>query len=139
MIRMLIAFFLLLQSTAFAFSNNEYESLLKEWAPLSRADAELGATWKENTRHLKKEDREFILKDQRSWLATERDAEARGLAWAGYDTRCAYLLSTLHRIAILKAFGYNAGLSQEDQDAGRVKADDFFFDDSGLPEECNKN
>lgn len=129
--------FIFCASSVFALSEAEFQKLVKTWPAFAQADTELGQAWKKNTTGVSREDKEFILKDQRQWIKSGRDAEAQELVNSGYSRRCAYLVAILKRTAVLEAFGHNARLSQEDKDLGRgVKSDDFFFDEDSIPAEC---
>lgn len=129
---------ILIAAPLYALTEAEYENLIRTWPAFAKADRELGEAWKANTNSLNKNDKDYILKNQREWIKSGRNQDARELMADGTSQRCAYLLATMQRTAFLKAYGYNMNLPQEDQDAGRVKADDFFFDYDAVPEECAK-
>lgn len=126
-------------SPLYAMNEAEYQRLVKSWPAFAKANEDLNETWKVYTSGLKKADKSFILKSQRQWIKTGRDEEARELMDEGHSKGCAYLIATLQRIGFLKVFSYNANLSQEDQDAGRLRADGYYDDEMEIPEECARN
>lgn len=125
-------------SPVFALSDAEYTQMYRASPYFRAADDALTQTWKETTRQLSPKDKKYLLQEQRQWLRSERDEEAQSLMRQGIRKDCAYAQAIRSRIASLRAFAYNSALSQEDKDAGRIKADSFFEDETELPAECRK-
>lgn len=123
-------------SPAFALSDAEYTEMYRTSPYFKAADDELTQTWKETTQALSPKDKKSLLQEQRQWLRSERDEEAKALMRQGIRKDCAYAKANRSRIASLRAFAYNASLSPADKAAGNIKADSFFDDDSELPQEC---
>lgn len=116
-------------STALALSETDYQSLLKSSPFFKEADKALLDAWKSAISNLKPEDKKFLLTQQREWIKNERDAEARELMERGFSKDCAYALVSRRRAGNLKVFKYNQNLSQEDQDAGRARSEDYYYDE----------
>ena len=123
-------------SSALALSDAEYTEMYRTSPYFKAADDELTQTWKETTRGLSPKDKKALLQEQRQWLRSERDEEAKALMRQGIRKDCAYAKANKSRIASLRAFAYYASLSPADKAAGNIKADGYFEDDSELPQEC---
>lgn len=121
-----------------ALSEKEYQHMMKTSPDFRKADKLLNETWKSVSHGLKKEDKKFLLNLQRQWLKDGRDADAEEYESMGYTRDCAYAKATRKWVSNLHVFNYNIHLSKADQDAGRAKADDAFWDedDEEIPPHC---
>ncbi len=142
MLRLLLAACLLLawSSMAIAMSDAEYKQMYSSSDYFRKADDELTRTWKDVYGNLTGEDKKNLLRDQRDWLKNQRDEQARDLMEKGIRKDCAYARVAHRRTGNLRVFEYNANLSQEDKDAGRARADYYFYDEDedNMPPECLK-
>lgn len=138
--RLILAFImtLLFASGCFALSENEFKTLHESSQEFRKADAILNDTWKRVRASIKNEDKQYLLQIQKEWLKTGRDEEARAYMAMGYSKDCAYAKATRKWAKSLEVYQYNCNLSKEDQEAGRIKADDAFWDedDNDIPEHC---
>ena len=125
-------------SSVFALSDAEYTEMYRTSPYFKAADDELTQTWKETAQVLSPKEKKSLLQEQRQWLRTERDEEARALMRQEIRKDCAYAKAIKSRIASLRYTAYYATLSPADKAAGNIKADSFFEDDSELPPECMK-
>lgn len=125
-------------SSGMALSDAEYREMREKSKYFREADDELSRTWKEVNKNIPSSDKKWLLEDQRNWLKTERDEEARELMERGLTRNCAYARVAKRRTGNLRVYEYNANLSQEDKDAGRVRADDYYYneDEDQIPPEC---
>lgn len=122
--------FLSFASSAFALPDAEYEKLKSSSTNFRYADGRLNQAWKGLSKKLKKE----MLPEQRSWLKTGWDQEAKAYIESGQGRDCAYALPALYRAAVIEAADFN---SQVDH-PGAEKPDEFFFTerDLGIFEAC---
>lgn len=108
----------------FALSEADYK-MLKETSDKFRAeDQQLGKYWKELMSRLDDESKQLLRKEQREWLKSARDAEARTFMAGGMSKADAYAKATQLRANQLRVALENSYLSPEE--AGRAKADDFY-------------
>lgn len=129
---------MLCPACCWALSEKEYKEMLASSPHFRDADKELAKTWTTVNKNIKGDDKKWLLEDQRNWIKSERDEDARELMERGFTKECAYAWAVKRRIGILRVFEYNANLSQEDKDAGRVRADDYYYneDEEKFPPEC---
>ena len=133
----LFLFIFMGNSPAFSLSEKDYQALLNNSPYFKEADKELSDTWKRVTANLMPADKKFLLADQRKWIKEERDAEAKELMERGFSKDCAYALVSRRRAGNLRVFEYNQNLSKEDQEAGRQRADDFYYDEDEAAQFAN--
>lgn len=140
MLKIAFSFLLLLfcASSSFALSEADFQKLNATSPEFRRSDEILNSTWKKVVNNVSGEDKKFLLSMQREWLKRGRDEAASLYMKMGYTMDCAYAKAARKWAKTLEVFEYNATLSQEDQAAGRAKADDAFWDenDDEIPEKC---
>lgn len=129
---------LLFPISSMALSEKEFSELSKISPEFKKADSILNETWKKVNANIKSEDKKHLLDLQREWIKTGRDAEAQFYIKMGYTRPCAYAKATRKWAKSLEVYEYNSNLPPEDQEAGRFKADDAFWeeDDNNIPPEC---
>lgn len=122
-----------------ANSEAEFQKLFKSSPVLREADAYLNQTWKRVSANIPKRYKKDLLGMQREWVKNGRDESAEEYLQEGYSRACAYAIATVRWAKNLGVYEYNFNLSQEDQDNGRVRADDFYWnEDEDIPIECRK-
>ncbi len=92
-----ISLVLLLTSTAFALSNEEYTRMKKNNADFARADKRLSQVWAQLKKDLPKNVFKELQDAQRVWLKDGRDHEANKYMSDGYSFVEAYTMATSDR------------------------------------------
>ena len=98
----IVAVMCVLAVPAFALSDAEYRKMMKD-SEFARADRELNAAYAEAKEALSKEEFAAFKKDQRAWLARDRDVRARTFMEDGYSRTEAYAQAALERAAGIRA------------------------------------
>ena len=100
---------LLLQPfTAKALTDEDHTRYAREFPAYAQAEQRLNAAWKQLRQRLPKEDFQALLADQRVWINSTRDAEAKAIAGSGPFANAApladaYAAVTLKRAEVLEA------------------------------------
>lgn len=130
-----------LSTGAMALSEKEYQIMMKASPDFRQADKLLNKTWKTVSKGLKGESKKHLLELQRSWLKSGRDEAAEEYELMGYTRDCAYAKATRKWVSNLEVFNHNAHLPMADKMAGRVLADDAYWDEDeeDIPPHCQVN
>lgn len=109
-----------------ALTENEYNELLQ--VPyFKQADQELSAVWKEVYNKLGGAYKKQILNNQRQWLKSGRDSNAKALMEEeGFTIEDAYTIAVYLRIGDLYVIQHNSSLSPDQY--GSAKADGYYYD-----------
>ena len=91
-----LAFMLLMYVPAFALSDAEYLKMKKD-PEFAAADRELTRAYNEAKRIMSKSEFDSFRKDQRQWIAKQRDVRAKTFMEDGYSRVEAYTKATLER------------------------------------------
>ena len=135
---LLLALFCLLPDYARALSDEDYKHMMSVSEKFRKADKELSDLWKNLMKHSSKDLKKILIDEQRQWLNTDRDNDAKEFMEVGFDKTGAYTKATIKRIHILRATEYNNNLSKEQQALGAVKDDMFFLEEDDYPEYYKK-
>lgn len=112
---------------AHALSDRDYKELLL-YPPFRQADEELAAVWKDASRDFRANgDGEFFLQQQREWIRSVRDEEARAFMNAGVSKEDAYTRAVRRRINQLLIHQANARLAPDE--LGAARDPDFYNQD----------
>lgn len=122
---------------AYAMSEAAFQKLYNSSPVLQKADKQLNRTWKEVSKSVPKRNMKYLKEAQREWIKYGRDEIAQEYMDEGYGRACAYAISTMRQVKNLRVLEFNYNLS--DDELGRAKADDAFWDeDNDIPAECRK-
>lgn len=122
-----------------AISEAQFQKLYNSSPVLREADVYLNHTWKEVSANIPRRYKKTLLGMQREWVRDGRDESAEEYLREGYSPACAYAIATVRWAKNLGVYEYNFNLSQEDQDNGGIRADDFYWnEDEDIPIECRK-
>ncbi len=121
---------------AHALSDQEYKELLK-YPPFREADKELNRVWKESWPDFKATgDKDFYLNQQREWLKSTRDEEARLYMKAGLPFEEAHTRVVRRRINQIGVLHYNCQLAPNE--LGSARTLDFYNEgELELPEDVD--
>ena len=90
------AVIIILALPAFALNDSEFRELMKD-SDFKAADKELNNVYKQAQNSMTKSDFEKIKREQRQWIKTGRDNEAKKLIREGYSKSEAYTAATRNR------------------------------------------
>ena len=90
------AVIIILALPAFALSDSEFRELMKD-SDFKAADKELNNAYKQAQNSMAKSEFEQVKREQRQWIKTGRDNEAKKLIREGYSKSEAYTAATLNR------------------------------------------
>lgn len=99
---MVIAVLLVISAPAFALSDSEYRRMMKD-PEFSAADRELTEAYNEAKEILDKSEFAAFRRDQRDWIAKQRDVRAKTYMEDGYSRVEAYTKATLERARGIRA------------------------------------
>ncbi|MBQ7168781.1 MAG: DUF1311 domain-containing protein [Synergistaceae bacterium] len=97
-----LAVMMVLCVPAFALSDSEYLRMKKN-SDFARADRELTKAYNEAKSVMSRSDFEAFKKDQRDWIARDRDVRAETFMEDGYSRVEAYTMATLERAEGIRA------------------------------------
>ena len=89
---------LVIAQPGFAFGDAEHKAMLAQSQAYREADEGLNGAWKEAKKMLPADEYKKLLADQRQWVKTGRDAEAKAQIDAGTSKADAYANVTMDRI-----------------------------------------
>lgn len=107
-----------------ALSDADFNALIAESPEFKAQDQKLGQIYKEIMNTLQGDAKIRIRNNQRQWLKSELDAEARDYMSQGMSKAQAYARAFHVRYNQLRVVLENSQLSEDDY--GRAKADDFY-------------
>ena len=99
---MVIAVLLVIYAPAFALSDSEYRRMMKD-PEFSAADRELTSAYNEAKRIMSESEFAGFRRDQRDWIAKQRDVRAKTYMEDGYSRVEAYTKATLERARGIRA------------------------------------
>lgn len=89
--------------TSFALSDEDYLRMKRDNPEYARAEQNLTRVWNELKSSMPKDKYHILLKEQRDWIRSERDAFAAGYMKQGYSRVEAYTMATNDRADYLPA------------------------------------